>query len=105
MTEAFHRFPPATGPRPPLPVWALPELEATPELTDLTVWEQGEDSTTTTDSFVDQLQTLSPFRRRTPENQQGLLGALRSLIDSRGGTFPTRTVTSLVLARKRGQVG
>jgi trans-aconitate methyltransferase len=102
ITEVFHRFPPATGDRAALPEWAVPELRASPSLTDITVWETKEDSTLKTGAYLDQLQTLSPFRRRTPENQENLLAELRKLIEAHGGTINLRTVTSLVLARKVG---
>ena len=100
IQQAFHTFGPASGDRPPLPEWAVPELRAIPSLTDLTVEELGEEVEMTTDVYLDQLQTLSPFRRRTPENQGKLLAALRARIDARGGTLHFRTLTSLVLARK-----
>ncbi|MEV6842459.1 hypothetical protein [Actinoplanes sp. NPDC051411] len=100
ITEAYRRFPPATGARAPLPSWAVPELEVTPGMTDLTVWEEFEDRAETTGVFLDHLRTLSPFRRRTPENRRGLLAALREVIDARGGVVPMRIVTSLVLAHR-----
>lgn len=99
MTAAFQRFPPATSARPPLPSWVVPELEVTPGMTDLTVWEEFEERVETTGAVLDHLRTLSPFRQRTPGNQQGLAGALRGLIDARGGMIRWNTVTSLVLAR------
>jgi len=101
ITELFERFPPATRPRPPLASWAVPELEVTPGMTDLTVWEECEDRAETTDVFLEHLSTLSPFRRRTPENRRGLLDGLRVVIDARGGAVAMTVVTSLVLARRR----
>jgi len=100
ITAAFHRFPPATGPRPALPSWAVPELEVTSGMTALTVWEEFEDRAETTDEFLAHLQTLSPFRRRTRENRLGLLDALREVVDAHGGAVPMRIVTSVVLARR-----
>lgn len=100
IREAFHRFGPASGDRAPLPELALPELGANRSLTDPTTWQGEREVTQPTGLFLRQLQTLSPFRRRTPENQQNLLAELERTIDAHGGTVGTRTVTSLVLARK-----
>jgi trans-aconitate methyltransferase len=100
ITAAFERFPPAMRARAPLPEWVVPELEVTSGMTDLTVWEEFGERVETTEVFLDHLQTLSPFRRRTPENQRGLLGALREILDERGGMIHMETVTSLVLARR-----
>jgi trans-aconitate methyltransferase len=98
--ETFRRFPPATAERPPLPSWAVPELEATAGLTDVTVWEEYDHGTVTTAAFLERLQTLSPFRRRSPQARRGLLEALREVIDAQGGVMAASTVTSLVLARR-----
>jgi trans-aconitate methyltransferase len=97
ITEAFRRFPPATEMRPPLPSWALPELRSSPEMADCALWEEEEDVTVTADDYLDSMQTMSPFRRRPPEDQRGLLRDLRQVIDER---IAFRTTTSLVLARR-----
>ncbi len=101
IQDAFRTHGPYTGDRLPLPEWSVPELRADPAFTDLTVEELGEDVELTTGAFLDQLQTLSPFRRRTPESRRDLLAGLRRTIDAHGGTLALRSVTSLVLARRR----
>ncbi len=101
IQDVFRAYGPHTGDRPPLPEWSVPELQASPAFTDLAVEELGEDVELTTDAFLDRLQTRSPFRRRTPENRRKLLAELLTRIDARGGTLHLRSVTSLVLARRR----
>jgi SAM-dependent methyltransferase len=102
IEAAFERFPPAAAERPPLPTWAVPELRATGSFAEITVHEVHEDVAVPTDRFLERTQTMSPFRRRTPEDQKNLLNELREIIEAHGGTVPSRTVISLVLARKAG---
>jgi trans-aconitate methyltransferase len=100
IDEVLRRYGPYTPGRPPLPEWAAPELAAAPAFTEVVTEQIGDEIEMTTGAYLDQLRTLSPFRRRTPGDQQRVLDELRTRIDAHGGRLQLRAVTSVVLARR-----
>ena len=52
--------------------------------------------------YLQLMQTFSPFRRRSPEDQQRALDGLGALLDDFGGSVTLELRTTLVLARRSG---
>jgi SAM-dependent methyltransferase len=100
ITATFDRYPPAMLDRPPLPEYALPELAAQPELTDLRAWTVSQHNTYDTEGFLNLQQTFAPFRSRPHEIRDALAEDLRSAIDDAGGVVRTRLDTHVVLAHR-----
>ena len=53
-----------------------------------------------TERYLALMQTFSPFRRRSPEDQRRVLDGLRALVDGFGGEVVLDLRTTLVLARR-----
>jgi SAM-dependent methyltransferase len=100
IMAAFRSVGPDPGERPPIAEWALPELRACPELTDLTTRQMHHAYAMSTARYLRMMQTFSPFRMRPPEQQRELLAAVGRAIDAHGGTIGVRLDTTLILARK-----
>jgi SAM-dependent methyltransferase len=102
IAAVFRGFPPDPGNRPPMSEWALPELRACPELTDVTTHRLDHTSPMSTQRYLKLVQTFAPFRMRPAPQQRELLVAMGHTIDAHGGTVGIRFETTLILARKLG---
>jgi SAM-dependent methyltransferase len=101
VEAVFDRFPGRMPSRPPLPDYAIPELQAQPEITDVRTWTLSQSIDYRTDAFLALQQTFSPFRFRTPEIREAIVEGVRAAIDDAGGVARTRLDTYVVLAHRR----
>ncbi len=98
----FRSFGPDPGTRPPMSGWALAELDARPELTDLTTHQLSHEYPMSRARYLQMVQTFSPFRRRPPEQRGDVLAALTRTVETRDSTIGVSLETTLILARRTG---
>jgi len=98
LDAVFGRLPGHTE-RPPMPEWAMPELAAQPELTDLRTEATEEIYPLPTEKFLALHQTYAEFRNRPEQEQAMVLEQIREVADHFGGVVDVALRTTLVLAR------
>jgi len=101
IDAVFDRFPGRMPPRPPLPAYAVPELQAEPGFTEPRTWLTSQPIDYATDAFIALQETFSPLRFRTPDVRAATLEGLRAAVDDAGGVARTRLDTYVVLAHRR----
>ncbi|WP_250003038.1 trans-aconitate 2-methyltransferase [Actinoplanes sp. M2I2] len=98
ITDVFHRVDPTVADR--ADHWVRDDVAGAG------LWSDVEECLFTTypdfstQRYLELVQTFSPFRRHTPDEQRRTLDGLRAAVDSFGGSVTLALHTSLVLARK-----
>jgi SAM-dependent methyltransferase len=84
------------------PEWIADDLTASGLFTDVTMSRHDTDLSLPLEQYLRLVQTWSPFRLRTPPQQERLLAALREVVEATGGVVQMRLETTLNLARRNG---
>ena len=96
ILKVMHAIDPTVAPRPEH--WILDDITASGVFPDVREQSWHTFAEFSTARYLQLMQTFSPFRRKTPEDQQRSLTGIGAAIDAHGGSLVLDLHTTLVLA-------